>query len=116
MFGDNDGTVHWFQGVELYNVARRAGTPVVMLAYAGEDHGLRKRPNQIDYHHRIFEWFDHYLKGDSAERWIVEGERFLDREDDLQRRKKPAPPARTGTTTEPPSPQPGSGGGSYPDR
>ena len=25
MFGDNDGTVHWHQGVELYNIARRAG-------------------------------------------------------------------------------------------
>ncbi len=23
--GDNDGTVHWHQGVELYNIARRAG-------------------------------------------------------------------------------------------
>ena len=30
-----------------------------MLQYGGEDHGLRKRQNQIDYHHRIFEWFDH---------------------------------------------------------
>lgn len=98
MFGENDGTVHWHQGVELYNVARRAGKPVVMLSYAGEDHGLRRRANQIDYHHRIFEWFDHYLKGDPAESWIVEGERFIDREDDLQRRKKPATPSRSGTT------------------
>ena len=39
-FGENDGTVHWHQGVELYNIARRAGKPVVMVAYAGEDHGL----------------------------------------------------------------------------
>ena len=62
-FGDNDGTVHWHQGVELYNIARRAGKNVVMLPYGGEDHGLRKRQNQIDYHHRIFEWFDHYLTG-----------------------------------------------------
>ena len=59
--GDNDGTVHWHQGVELYNIARRAGKNVVMLQYGGEDHGLRKRANQIDYHHRIMEWFDHYL-------------------------------------------------------
>ncbi|HUE85856.1 MAG TPA: prolyl oligopeptidase family serine peptidase [Vicinamibacterales bacterium] len=91
MFGENDGTVHWHQGVELYNIARRAGRHVVMLAYAGEDHGLRKRANQIDYHHRIFEWFDHYLKGAPAEPWITHGERFLDRERDLQQRKKPAP-------------------------
>ena len=28
-FGDNDGTVHWHQGVELYNIARRAKKDVV---------------------------------------------------------------------------------------
>jgi dipeptidyl aminopeptidase/acylaminoacyl peptidase len=98
MFGENDGTVHWHQGVALYNVARRAGKNVVMLAYAGEDHGLRKRQNQIDYHHRIFEWFDHYLTGAEAPRWITHGERYLERERDLQRRKVPAKPV---TTTSP---------------
>jgi hypothetical protein len=80
MFGDNDGTVHWHQGVELYNIARRAGRNVVLLQYGGEDHGLRKKANQIDYHHRIFEWFDHYLKGTPAVKWITHGERFIDRE------------------------------------
>lgn len=98
MFGENDGTVHWHQGVALYNIARRAGKNVVMLAYAGEDHGLRKRQNQIDYHHRIFEWFDHYLTGAEAPRWITHGERYLERERDLQRRKVPAKPV---TTTSP---------------
>ena len=39
--GDNDGTVFWHQGVELYNIARRAKKDVVMLVYDGEDHGLR---------------------------------------------------------------------------
>lgn len=96
-FGDNDGTVHWHQGVELYNIARRAGKTVVLLQYGGEDHGLRKKANQIDYHHRIFEWFDHYLTGAPAAPWITGGERFLDRERDLQRRKLPAKPAATAT-------------------
>ena len=98
MFGENDGTVHWHQGVALYNIARRAGKNVVMLAYAGEDHGLRKRQNQIDYHHRIFEWFDHYLAGAEPPRWITHGERYLERERDLQQRKLPAKPV---TTTSP---------------
>src|SRR5215210_9258962 len=55
--GDNDGTVHWHQGVELYNIARRAKKNVVMLVYGGEDHGLRRKANQIDYQRRILEWF-----------------------------------------------------------
>ena len=99
MFGDNDGTVHWHQGVELYNIARRAGKKVVLLQYGGEDHGLRKKANQIDYHHRIFEWFDHYLKGAAATPWITDGERFIDRERDLQRRKQPPPKPTSATIT-----------------
>ena len=70
--GDNDGTVFWHQGVELYNIARRARKDVVLLVYAGEDHGLRKKANQIDYQRRILEWFGHYLKGEPARRWITE--------------------------------------------
>ena len=98
MFGDNDGTVQWHQSVALYNIARRAGRNAVMLQYGGEDHGLRKRQNQIDYHHRIFEWFDHYLTGAPAASWITKGERYIDRERDLQQRKLPAKPAPTTTT------------------
>jgi dienelactone hydrolase len=102
MTGDNDGTVHWHQSVALYNIARRAGRNAVMLQYGGEDHGLRKRQNQIDYHHRIFEWFDHYLKGEPAPRWITSGERYIDRERDLQQRKLPAKPAVTTTSPDKP--------------
>jgi dipeptidyl aminopeptidase/acylaminoacyl peptidase len=97
MFGDNDGTVHWHQGVELYNIARRAGKRVVLLQYGGEDHGLRKKANQIDYHHRIFEWFDHFLNGAPAASWITSGERYIDRERDLQQRKLPVKPTTTQT-------------------
>jgi dienelactone hydrolase len=73
MTGDNDGTVYWHQSVELYNIARRAKRNVVMLVYNGEDHGLRVRKNQVDYHRRIRAWFDHYLKGASPEKWITDG-------------------------------------------
>ena len=73
MTGDNDGTVFWHQSVELYNIARRAKKNVVMLVYNGEDHGLRQRKNQVDYHRRIHAWFDHYLKGVTAEKWITDG-------------------------------------------
>jgi dipeptidyl aminopeptidase/acylaminoacyl peptidase len=76
--GDNDGTVFWHQGVELYNAARRARKNVVLLVYANEDHGLRKKANQLDYHRRIMAWFDHYLKGEPAPAWITEGVPYLD--------------------------------------
>jgi len=83
--GDIDGTVAWHQGIELYNVARRAKRNVVMLAYIGEDHGLRKPKNQSDYQHRILAWFGHYLKGEPAEPWITNGQSFLEREAEIKR-------------------------------
>jgi dipeptidyl aminopeptidase/acylaminoacyl peptidase len=79
-FGDADGTVDWHQGVEFYNFARRAGRDdFVMLVYPGEDHGLRKKENQIDYHRRINQWFGHWLKGEPAPRWMTEGVTWLER-------------------------------------
>ena len=78
--GDADGTVFWHQGVELYNAARRAKKDVVLLVYGGEDHGLRQKANQIDYHHRILDWFGHYLKGEPAKPWIASGVTFLEKE------------------------------------
>jgi dienelactone hydrolase len=78
--GDADGTVFWHQGVELYNEGRRAKKNVVLLVYGGEDHGLRQKANQIDYHHRIMEWFGHYLKNDAAAPWITSGVSYLDKE------------------------------------
>ena len=83
--GDNDGTVFFHQGVELYNIARRAGKEVVLLEYAGEDHGLSKKADQIDYQRRIFAWFGHYLKGEPAQPWMENGESYLDRQRELKK-------------------------------
>jgi dienelactone hydrolase len=83
--GDVDGIVGWHQSVELYNIARRAGRNVVMVAYMGEDHGLRQKKNQTDYQRRILAWFGHYLKGEPAEAWITEGQSYLDRQAEIKR-------------------------------
>jgi dipeptidyl aminopeptidase/acylaminoacyl peptidase len=80
MTGDADGTVYWHQSVEFYNIARRAKKNVVMLVYNGEDHGLRVKKNQVDYHRRIRQWFDHHLKGAAPEKWITDGVTALQRE------------------------------------
>jgi dipeptidyl aminopeptidase/acylaminoacyl peptidase len=85
--GDSDGTVFFHQGVELYNIARRAKKNVVLIEYAGEDHGLRKKANQIDYQRRIYAWFGHYLKDEPAASWISKGESFLERERELKKLK-----------------------------
>ena len=78
--GDADGTVDWHQSVEFYNFARRAERQnVVMLMYPGEDHGLRKKENQIDYHRRINQWFGHWLKGEPAPKWMTEGMTWAER-------------------------------------
>ena len=79
-FGDKDGTVDWHQGVEFYNYARRAGKFLVMLVYAGENHSARDKPNQIDYHRRILQWFDHFLKGADAPPWMAQGVSVIDSE------------------------------------
>jgi dipeptidyl aminopeptidase/acylaminoacyl peptidase len=85
--GDSDGTVFFHQGVELYNIARRAKKDVVLVEYAGEDHGLRKKANQIDYQRRIFQWFGHYLKDEPAATWISQGETYLNHERELKKLK-----------------------------
>jgi dipeptidyl aminopeptidase/acylaminoacyl peptidase len=77
--GSEDGTVDPRQGSLFYNYARRAGKDVVLLVYPGEAHSLAKKENQLDYHRRIIEWFDHYLKGNPPAKWIVDGETALQR-------------------------------------
>lgn len=87
-FGDKDGAVDWHQGLEMYNMARRAGKDFVLLVYPGENHSLAKKPNQIDYHRRIIEWFGHYLQGAPAPAWMTKGVSHLEREAELKRLKE----------------------------
>ncbi len=89
--GDHDGASDWHQDIELYNSARRAGKPVVMLVYEGENHAVAQKANQLDYHRRINAWFDHYLKGDEAPPWITQGVTVLERERELKRGKDTGP-------------------------
>ena len=79
MHGDDDGVVDFRQGQQYYNYARRAGKPVVMLVYPGAGHGLSVEHQQVDYHDRILQWFDHYLKGGEAASWITTGESWQER-------------------------------------
>ena len=86
MHNDKDGAVDFTQGVEYYNTLRRLEKPVVMLQYVGENHGLRKLANQIDYATRMMEFLDHYLKGKDAPTWLKEGIPLLEMEKHLETR------------------------------
>jgi len=69
--------------VELYNIARRARKNVVLLEYAGEDHGLRKKADQIDYQ-RESSRGSALLERRPAAAWIAGGESYLDRQKELK--------------------------------
>ena len=78
--GRDDTNVNMRQSMEYYNVGRRAGKEMVLLIYEKEGHGLRNRNNQIDYHNRIMQWFGHYLKNETAPRWIVEAQSYAEQQ------------------------------------
>ncbi|RUO34612.1 prolyl oligopeptidase family serine peptidase [Aliidiomarina soli] len=75
-FGDADGAVPWEQGIEYYLALRRLDKEVVMLHYEDEPHHLQRYANKIDYTIKMLEFFDHYLKGEPAPEWWVEGMPF----------------------------------------
>lgn len=87
-FGTDDGAVDFNQGVELYNTMRRMQNPFVMLVYEGENHGLAREENQIDYASRAFEWHEHYLLGKEAPEWITNGLPYLERPAMKEQEKK----------------------------
>ncbi|HMH22392.1 MAG TPA: prolyl oligopeptidase family serine peptidase [Puia sp.] len=73
MHNDQDGAVPWYQGIEYFSALKRLGKPVWMMQYNGEDHGLTERRNRKDWAIRMGQFFDHFLKGAPAARWISEG-------------------------------------------
>ncbi len=79
MHNDEDGAVPWYQGIELFTALRRLQKPAWMLSYNGEAHNLRRRPNRIDLSIRMSQFFDHYLKGEPAPRWLKYGIPAIDK-------------------------------------
>ncbi len=75
-FGDEDGAVPWYQGIELYMAMRRLDKPCVFLQYRGEPHHLKKYANKVDYTVRFKEYVDHYCLGAPAPEWIETGEPY----------------------------------------
>ena len=115
-FGGSDGNVNPLLGYEFYNAARRLGKEMVLLVYPGEGHSNRQRPNQIDYQHRILEWFGTYLKGEPAPKWITDGMQAAGIEEERERVKKLAEEARSKDITDSTSDSSRRGGSRRTDR
>jgi len=60
------------QGLELFTGLRRLGKKAWMLQYDEGGHGLGGQ-ERMDYLIRMTQFFDHYLKGAPAPKWMVEG-------------------------------------------
>jgi dipeptidyl aminopeptidase/acylaminoacyl peptidase len=80
MHGTADPTVAFQEGLGFYNALRFNEKTAVLLAYPGEGHGLRGLANRRDLTIRYFQFFDHYLRGAPAPRWLTEGVPFLEKD------------------------------------
>jgi dipeptidyl aminopeptidase/acylaminoacyl peptidase len=79
MHGTADPTVSFAEGMNFYNALRFNNKKAVMLAYPGEGHGLRGLANRRDLTVRFFEFFNHYLKGAPAPKWLIDGVTYLEK-------------------------------------
>ncbi|HWK05558.1 MAG TPA: prolyl oligopeptidase family serine peptidase [Puia sp.] len=68
----NDGNVPFEQGLEFFTGLRRAGKRVWMLQYDNGGHGIGG-DDYKDYIIRSAQFFDHYLKGAPAPKWMTRG-------------------------------------------
>jgi dipeptidyl aminopeptidase/acylaminoacyl peptidase len=73
LHNDEDGAVPWYQSIELFTALRRLGRPAWFVNYNGEPHWPLPYPKRRDWNVRMQQFFDHYLMGAPAPRWMKEG-------------------------------------------
>ncbi len=73
MHNDHDGAVPWYQGIEMFVALRRLGKPAWLINYNDEPHWPTTHANKVDWNIRMQQFFDHFLKGEPAPRWLAEG-------------------------------------------
>ncbi len=73
MHNDGDGSVPWYQGVELFTGLKRLQKPVWLLNYNGDDHNLMVNANRVDLSIRMRQFFDYYLQGKPEPQWMITG-------------------------------------------
>jgi dienelactone hydrolase len=74
MNNKDDNIVLFSQGLEMFSALRRLGKKVWMLQYDGETHTINQGSVEAeDFHKRMMQFFDHYLKGKPAPVWMTRG-------------------------------------------
>jgi dienelactone hydrolase len=97
LHNDRDGAVDFNQGITFYNHLRQMNKDVILLEYVGENHGLARPANQKDYALRMTEWFDTFLRDQTAPDWLKEGVPRLKMEQHLKDRRVLVDPKATVT-------------------
>jgi Prolyl oligopeptidase family len=77
MHGTADPTVSFIESLNFYNALRYNGKNAILLAYPNEGHHVSKLGNRIDLTTRFFQFFDHYLMGAPAPKWMTDEVPFL---------------------------------------
>jgi len=67
-----DQNVDFAQGLAWFTAMRRLGKRAWMLEYDDGGHGLQGK-DYVDYTNRMQQFFDHYLKGSPAPKWMTQG-------------------------------------------
>lgn len=73
MSNDGDGSVPWYQGIEMFVAMRRLNKEAYLLNYNGDEHNPTKRANQKDVAMRMQQFFDHHLRGMPEPEWMDKG-------------------------------------------
>jgi dipeptidyl aminopeptidase/acylaminoacyl peptidase len=73
MHNKADRQVPFAQGIELFVALRRLGKKVWLLQYDNGGHSLEGGKDAEDYHTRMMQFFDHYLKEKPAPKWMTRG-------------------------------------------
>ncbi|HEY4325140.1 MAG TPA: prolyl oligopeptidase family serine peptidase [Mucilaginibacter sp.] len=65
-------------GIEMFEYLRILNKPVWLLEYKNQGHGVgryydKTDPDVADYRIRFQQFFDHYLKGEPAPKWMTQG-------------------------------------------
>ncbi len=77
MHGTADPTVSFIESLNFFNALRYNGKEAYLLAYLGAGHHVSTLADRKDLTVRFFQFFDHYLKGAPAPKWMTDGVPFL---------------------------------------